>query len=506
MRVPRLLFAAAASGSGKTTITCGIMAALRQRKLRVAACKCGPDYIDPMFHREVLGVPSENLDLFFCAPETLKSLFLRHAEAAEITVAEGVMGYYDGMSLGSEAASSYEVAKTLGFPVILVVPCKGMALSVVPTILGMLEFRKDSHIRGILLNRISGMLYPRMKQMIEDELQKRGYSIPVVGYVPEQELFHLGSRHLGLVLPEEIENLRERMNRAGEELSGTVNLELLLEIAREAPKISGEMQETKREASEIKRKAPGTAENAPEPAGNAPEISGEMPEAKREVPEAGVRIAVARDEAFCFYYQDNLDLLRRLGCELVPFSPLRDACLPEGIHGLILGGGYPELYAKQLSENRSMCRAVRREIQNGLPCIAECGGFLYLHKELEGADGAEYEMAGVISGKAFRTGRLGRFGYIRLRAKEDSRYLQKGEELRGHEFHYWDSTANGGDCLAVKPEGTRSWDCVHMEEGLFAGFPHIHFYSNPGFAERFVSTCRKYGAAAPGAEETGPIR
>lgn len=504
MQIPRMMIAAPASGSGKTTITCGIMAALQKRNLRVAACKCGPDYIDPMFHREVLGIASENLDLFFCEPEVLRGLFLRHASAADITVAEGVMGYYDGLSLESAAASSYDVAGTLDIPVILVVPCKGMALSVVPAILGMLEFQEDSHIRGIVLNQISGMLYPRMKQMIEDELRKRGYSVPVVGYVPEQELFHLESRHLGLVMPDEIADLRERLCRIGDILSETIDMDLLLKIAADAPDIADVETGGAADAPDIADVETGGVADVPDIAGVETGIaaSNRLPEScacgLEKVPGARVqekatekvRIAVAQDEAFCFYYQDNMALLRDLGCELVPFSPLHDTSLPEAVQGLLLGGGYPELYAEQLSANQAMRRKIGAAIRNGLPCIAECGGFLYLHEMMEGKDGKQYPMAGVIRGNAFRTERLGRFGYIHLRAEKDSAYLRRGEALRGHEFHYWDSTANGQDCLAVKPDGKRSWKCVHMEGNLFAGFPHLHFYSNPGFTERFVEICR----------------
>lgn len=290
--------------------------------------------------------------------------------------------------------------------------------------------------------------------MIEDELAGKGYSIPVIGYVPEQELFSLESRHLGLVMPEEVEGLRRRLHKAGELLSGTVDFDLLLEIAE-----------------------------------NAPELEGQLPE-QRSASEK-VKIAVARDEAFCFYYQDNLELLKQLGCELLFFSPLHEEKVPDDAQGMLLGGGYPELYAKQLAANRKMCDSVKEKIHSGLPCIAECGGFLYLHEMLEGKDGNSYPMAGVIAGNAFRTDRLGRFGYLSLQAEADGAFLRKGEVLRGHEFHYWDSTENGTDCLAVKPQGNRSWKCVHMEGTLFAGFPHIHFYSNPVFAKRFVRACRE---------------
>ena len=195
MQIPRIMIAGSSSGSGKTAITCAILSALKQKNIDVAACKCGPDYIDPMFHREVLQVPSENLDLFFSTKDSLQELFVKHGENRDIVVTEGVMGYYDGLALESDQASSYDVSRSLSMPTVLVVPCKGMALSVVPVILGMLEFRKDQQIKGIILNRISGMLYPRMKQLIESELKKRGYDIPVVGYVPEHEAFQLESRH-----------------------------------------------------------------------------------------------------------------------------------------------------------------------------------------------------------------------------------------------------------------------------------------------------------------------
>lgn len=459
------MIAAGASGSGKTTITCALLEALRQRGMHVSACKCGPDYIDPLFHREVLEVPSENLDLFFYDQEELTDLFLRHGKEADLVVTEGVMGYYDGLSMDSDEGSSYAVASALGMPVILVVPCRGMALSVVPVILGMLEFRQDSMIRGILLNRISEKLFPRMKAMIEKELHRRGYDIPVVGYVPENEAFHLESRHLGLVLPGETDRLRERLEAAGRILGNTVDLEQIRRIAEQASDLNP-----------VKRTA-GTKQIQSHP--------------------GPVRIGIARDQAFCFYYEENLRLLRQAGCELIPFSPMQDKTLPPDLDGMILGGGYPEVFVEALSKNSSMREAVRAQIADGMPCIAECGGFLYLHELLEGEDGKSYPMAGVICGRAFRTGRLGRFGYVRVQAQQDGAYLKFGESIRGHEFHYWDSPANGADCLAVKPGGTRSWNCVHMKENLFAGFPHLYFASNPEFVNRFVLRCRMRSMRIP---------
>ena len=240
MKLPRIMLAAPASGSGKTLITCGILQALVNRGYRVASFKCGPDYIDPMFHSRVIGTRSGNLDTFFTDYATTRYLFGEAASEADLSVIEGVMGYYDGMALDSERGSSYDVARTLKAPVILVVQCKGMALSVLPVIQGILGFRKDSNISGILLNRVSGMLYPKMKRMIETGLAQAGYPIPVIGYVPENPVFGLESRHLGLVTPQEIGEIRERLEEAGRILSETVELDCLLKIAAQ---FSGGMPE-----------------------------------------------------------------------------------------------------------------------------------------------------------------------------------------------------------------------------------------------------------------------
>lgn len=481
MKIPRILVSAPSSGSGKTVISCAIMQALTMKGYRVAACKCGPDYIDPMFHREVLGVDSENLDLFFTEEEDLPEVFARHAGNKDIAVVEGVMGFYDGMALDSFRASSYDVARTLQAPVILVLSARGMALSAAAVIEGIARFREDSNVRGILLNRITAGIYPRMKDMLEKELAKRGLSIPVLGYVPEDEAFSLESRHLGLVTPAELKGLKEEMARAGELLLETVDLEKLCAVAAQAPEIPvpGKFSQ----APEIS--VPGKSSQAPEiPAleksSQAPEISAPL-------------VAVARDEAFCFYYKENLRLLEELGCELRYFSPLHDRELPANAQGLILGGGYPELYARVLSENISMRRSIKEAVQSGIPCLAECGGFLYLQEELKDREGRAWRMAGVIKGSAASKGRLARFGYVKIEGKKDGLYLKKGENIRGHEFHYWDSTDNGADCVAVKPDGKRFWECIHMEGKLFAGFPHLYLPSNRKLTERFVEQCMQMG-------------
>ena len=452
MRVPRIMLAAPASGSGKTLITCGILQALVNRGFNVASFKCGPDYIDPMFHSRVIGVKSGNLDTFFTDRETTRFLFGRRAAEAEVSVVEGVMGYYDGLGGISEKASSSDVAETLDMPVVLVVNCRGMSISVVPLIKGFLEYQKPSHIRGVILNQMPKALYPDMKEQIE-----RWLPVKVLGYVPKAEDLVLESRHLGLVLPGEIERLKEKLNQLAEVIEESIVLDAFLAMAWEAEDFTYETPEI-------------------------PKLSGTEK----------VRIGVAEDEAFCFTYRDNLQLLKDMGAELVSFSPIRDKSLPEGLHGLLLSGGYPELHAKKLSENESMRRSIREALEKGLPCIAECGGFLYLHRTLEGADGVEYPMADVVKARAYRTDRLFRFGYIEMEAKRDQLILKEGEKARGHEFHYWESENCGDAIHAKKPLRKRSWDCVHGTDTLYAGFPHLFFYSNPAVVWNFLQKCEEY--------------
>lgn len=449
MKLPRIMIAAPGSGSGKTMMTCAILQALKESGCRPVSSKCGPDYIDPMFHEAVLGVPSNNLDLYFCSRELIRSLLADHGKEADLAVLEGVMGYYDGQSMDSLKGSSYEVAKVTQTPVLLAVRCRGMALSLAAVLKGIVEFQKDSRIAGILLNGISPMLYPRMKEMLEKELK-----IPVVGYLPVLDDLSIESRHLGLVTPKEILDLKEQMALLGAKARETIDLEKIRSIAQTAPDLRAE------ELSE------GTG--------------------KRE---KRIRIAVAKDRAFGFYYADNLKFLKRSGCELLTFSPLKDHRIPEDVDGIYIGGGYPEVYAKELSENAEMRKEMQRVLGMGMPCIAECGGFMYLHDQMEGEDGIQYPMCGVIEGTAFRTGHLVHFGYATLTSNRSHTYQRTGETLKAHEFHYWDSTDSGESYHAVKPDGKRHWECVHVRGSLFAGYPHLHFYANREFAARFIRVC-----------------
>ena len=448
MNSPRLLFAAPASGSGKTTVVCGLLRALKNRGKGVRAFKCGPDFIDPLFHETVVGVPSGTLDLFFSDQDQLKRLYCRHAAGAEISLIEGVMGYYDGLGAATDRASSYAVARALDAPVVLIVDGRGQSLSALATLEGFLRFREDSRIRGVLFNRMSESVYNALKPQVE------ALGVRPLGYVPKAPEVMVESRHLGLVTPGEIEDLGQKLDALAALLERTVDMEGLLALAGSAPAL-------------------------------------EAPPAPPIPPLPRTRIAVARDQAFCFLYRDNLDLLADYGAELIFFSPLHDDALPAGAQGLILPGGYPELHARALSENESMRRSVREAIQNGLPCLAECGGFLYLHRELEDMEGRSWPMAGVLDARAYRTPRLGRFGYITLTAKADTAFLPAGEIVRGHEFHYFESESCGDALRAQKPTGSRGWDCGHSRGNLLMGFPHLYYPSDPQLIERFLRACAK---------------
>lgn len=446
---PRIMLSAPASGGGKTVLTTGLLRALVARGMRPAAFKCGPDYIDPMFHREVMGVPGRNLDLFFTAPDVVRGLLCRGAGESDIAVMEGVMGYYDGVGAGTQA-SSWHLATETRTPAVLIVRPKGAFLSLAAMVEGFRRFREDSMIRGVILNRCGDAFFRKLRPMLEGEAGVR-----VFGHLPDLPEASFESRHLGLVTPDAVGEHRERIRSLADHMEKSVDISGLIALAESAPDLSAPL----------------------------PDIAA--------VTGTPVRIAVAKDAAFCFYYQENLELLRSLGAELVFFSPLADSRLPEGIGGLYLGGGYPEVRADDLAANASMRSDIREAVISGLPTIAECGGFLYLQTELEDAAGRKHPMAGVFEGTGYNTGRLGRFGYIRLRARRDNLLCRAGEEIPAHEFHYWDSANTGDACTARKASGEYSWDCVIANETVFAGFPHLYFWGAPATARRFVEAATR---------------
>ena len=443
----QFLLAAPRSGSGKTTMTCALLMALKRRGCAPCAFKSGPDYIDPMFHRAVLGVESRSLDLFFSAPETVRALYAKGAAGHGAAVCEGAMGFYDGLGGVSDRASAWHLADTLGLPVLLVVEPKGQSLTLAAELKGLNSFRTPSHIAGILLNNCTARMHALLAPMLEKET-----GLPVLGFLPKLPEAVIGSRHLGLYTAAEVENLQQKLALLADAAEEHIDWPRLLALCEKEP-----------------------------PA---------LP-VQPETPPARVRIAVAQDEAFCFTYAETLEAFRDAGAEVVFFSPLRDTALPENIGGLYLPGGYPELHARELSENTSLLREIKQKIESGLPTAAECGGFLYLGQSLTDAEGQSWPMAGVLPGEAKDAGRLVRFGYAALSADSDSMLFRAGESFPIHEFHHWDSTANGTALAAKKPVGGAAWRCGFVNEHFYAGFPHLYWAGTP-LPQRFAAAAENY--------------
>ena len=436
----RIMITGTHSGCGKTTVTCGLLMALKDRGLQPTAFKCGPDYIDPMFHRRAIGVPGYNLDPFFSTGEQLKGRIVK--SGGGISLLEGAMGYYDG--IGPEGwCSAYDVARATRTPAVLVIDAKGMYTSAAAVLQGFLNYQAPSGIRGVIFNNTSPMVYEGLAVLAE------GMGIKPLGFLPREPKAVFESRHLGLVTAGELAHIEEKLARLGDLAESYIDIKGLIKLAA-----------------------------------NAPALNGALPDMR---PLGRVRLGVARDEAFCFLYEENLELLTALGSEIIFFSPINDEGLPEGISGLYLCGGYPELHLEALSGNSSMIQAIKAAVCGGMPAIAECGGFLYLHNTLDG-----FPMAGVIDAQAYRTEKLSRFGYITLQAKVDNLLCAAGDTIPGHEFHYYQSSHCGADFGAEKPGSQRSWPCVHATETLYAGFPHLYFEANPVFAENFVRKAIEY--------------
>ena len=507
--IPRLMIAAPGSGSGKTLVTCGLLRLLQRKNLHPAAFKCGPDYIDPMFHRQVLGIPSRNLDTFFSpedsenAANTVAATLARAAakNGAGIAVIEGVMGYFDGTGASGMEASSFDLAQQTDTPVILTLNAKGMSRSVVALLRGLVDYEKENRrIRGVILNRISPGMFPVMKKWIEEDTD-----LKVIGYLPQDDSLSWGSRHLGLLQPEELTGLQEQIDHLADTLESTIDQEALLDLASTAPLI--------RTPSESGGKKADMALTPSESDGKKADIarisSGASEKSEKKADPAGEkqivpRIAVARDEAFSFYYEDNLEMLQECGAELVFFSPIHDRIFPAA-DGLLLGGGYPELHAQALAQNEEMKAQICECAAKGMPLLAECGGFMYLQENLvladrtagkDGADQKTWKMCGLLPGTCRMTDKLVRFGYIELEKKDgqsgEAGCLKEGHRIRGHEFHYFDSTDNGHACTAHKPGRRRSWDCMVVQDNIMAGFPHLYYRSDPDFAAAFVEKCRQF--------------
>ncbi|MDR1687829.1 MAG: cobyrinate a,c-diamide synthase [Clostridiales bacterium] len=433
----RLLISGTHSGCGKTTVTCALLAALKARGIKTAAFKCGPDYIDPMFHREAAQIKAYSLDPFFLNGGGLRSRLF--SQDGKFSVIEGAMGYYDGITNTSEA-SAYTAAKKTQTPVVLVLNAKGAGNSIAAVIEGFVRHMPNNQIKGVIFNGANGSRYPDLKHLAENA------GVSAYGHMPFNEKWSIPARHLGLLKAGELKNLQEILSELSKQAEQTLDIDGLIKLGNSAPALKADIP-----AKKINR------------AGKK------------------IRLAVTRDDAFCFHYEENMELLQALGCEAVFFSPLRDKALPSGISGLSITGGYPELHAASLSANHLMLKEIRSAVTCALPTIAEGGGFMYLHKTIDG-----FPMCGVIPASVYKTDKLQRFGYITITAREDNLLCKAGESIRSREFHYWDSDNCGNGFTARKAGRDTIYPCVHTSASLYAGFPHLYFPANPLFAENFI--------------------
>ncbi|HEY5673993.1 MAG TPA: cobyrinate a,c-diamide synthase [Malonomonas sp.] len=445
--IPGLLIAAPSSGSGKTSLTLGLMALLRRRGIVVAPFKVGPDYIDPGHQAAVCGRTANNLDSFFCDQPQVREIYQRGCGGAQIAIVEGVMGLFDGVSGDSEEGSSAQIAKWLGLPVVLVVDAKAQARSFAALVKGFCEFDPDLQIAGVIANRVGS---DRHCQMLQDALQSTPGLPPLLGCLPRSEKIVLPERHLGLV--------------TAEDLPGD-HAEQLADWVEQSLEPAWLQQLTGRVV-------------APQVVGSAAAVAKKL------------RIGVARDRAFCFYYPENLRLLEAAGAELVEFSPLTAERLPENLAGLYLGGGYPELHAEQLAQNSQLREQIKQSASAGLPIYAECGGFMYLCQSID-----RHAMCGVFPAQAKMLARRRALGYRQLDFTSDSPLGPAGTQVRGHEFHYSEVTmpASIARCYAM---GRRGGEGLGTEgyrfKNVLGSYVHLHFASNPQIAANFVSFCQQH--------------
>ncbi|MFJ1895754.1 MULTISPECIES: cobyrinate a,c-diamide synthase [unclassified Streptomyces] len=450
--IPRLVIAAPSSGSGKTTVATGLMAAFAGRGLAVSGHKVGPDYIDPGYHTLATGRPGRNLDAYMCGPELIAPLFAHGARGCDLAVVEGVMGLYDGASGLGELASTAHVAKLLRAPVVLVVDASSQSRSVAALVHGFASWDPQVRIGGVILNKVGS---DRHEALLREALEESG--VPVLGVLRRAGQLAVPSRHLGLVPVAERRGdaVDAVAAMAGQVLAGC-DLEGLMALARSAPPVTGEVWEA------------AGAVGAPTGPDGAP---------------AGVRIAVASGAAFTFSYAEHSELLSAAGAEVVPFDPLRDESLPEGTRGLVIGGGFPEVYGPELSANEPLRRAVAELAESGAPVAAECAGLLYLARSLDGLP-----MCGVLAAEGQMSQRL-TLGYRDAVALSDSVLAAAGTRMRGHEFHRTVLEPGAGDEPAWGMHRPERRVEGFVRRGVHASYLHTHWAAAPGTARRFVEKC-----------------
>lgn len=457
MNTPCLMIAGTHSSVGKTLLTMGLTVTFREKGLTVQVFKVGPDYIDPSYHRAVSGRACFNLDSWMLDREALQKVFLRGCAEADLCLVEGVMGLFDGFSATSEEGSSAEISKIFDIPILLVLDAAKLARSAAAMVKGFTTFDPQLKFAGILLNRVSGEKHASLlKSAIESMTD-----IPVLGFIPKDKELEIPERHLGLIPAQEFASL-EMLSSLKRSVMQYCDVERMIQRANELTQASGAIDA---DNSSAFRQAPNT-----------------------------VRIAYAWDEAFHFYYQDNLDFLQELGAELVPFSPTHEAQLPDVIHGLYFGGGFPEVFAKALSGNDSMKKAIRTYSGKGIPIYAECGGLMYLSEGITDLEGKFYSMLGLIPGKIEMTSRLQNFGYQSARLIRDSWIGKANGTFRAHEFHYstWSAPLDSS-AHQVKPKrgGDERFE-GYLDWHILASYLHLHFLAVPERAVRFIEAARRF--------------
>lgn len=459
MKLPRIVIGGTQSGVGKTTISTGIMRAFVKRGYSLGPYKVGPDYIDPAFHSFVTGNKSRNLDSWMIAEEEIKEIFLKGSYDKDISIIEGVMGLYDGFSTERDMGSTAHLSKILSSPVILVIDGRGMSSSAAAQVLGYKLYDKEVNIKGIIVNNVSGEKhYNLIKEAIE-----RDVNIKCVGYLKKNINIKLESRHLGLVPSVEVENLSKKLDELAEMIEETIEIDEIIKIAKEADLI------------------------------NYKSLSPQNTYAKKEV-----NIGVAYDKAFNFYYQDNLDLLEDMGANLIYFSPLEDRDLPKNLHGIYIGGGFPEVFAKELKENTEIMTKIKKASSKGLPIYAECGGLMYLTKAITNLKGERYEMVGIFDRESFMTKRLQKFGYVDVNINRPCVISEKPIKVKAHEFHRSRLNEIEEDSYAYRVNKIRdnklikSWECGLVSNNTLGAYAHIHFYGNKNIAENFINSCRNF--------------
>ena len=472
--IPALCIAGTHSGCGKTTISLGIMAALVKRGLVVQPFKVGPDFIDPGHHRRITGRDSHNLDGWMMSPDYNRNILDRYSRDADVAVIEGVMGLFDGFSGSDESGSTAQMAKWLGLPVVLVIDARAMARSAAAVALGFLRFDSDLALKGVIFNRVGSETH---REMLIDAISSVS-ALPVVGCLPRNKELEIPSRHLGLVTDEDFIADEDRIEKLARWVENNIDLDQLI----------GSLPEVRIRRSEIR--------------GQKSEVGNQRSDGVSFSSNNGrdhkIKIGIARDEAFCFYYEENLRLLREGGAELIAFSPLRSKHLPDDIKGLILGGGYPELHCQTLSGNKDLVAEIREFGLSGKPIYAECGGFMFLTEEIRDLDGQAFPMVGIFPMRAKMEHRLKALGYREVVTIKDSILGPEGTKVRGHEFHYSQIQSVDPDAEFIYTMMNRK-AVLHDKEGFvknsaLGSYVHLHWGSNPEVAKNFVDYCRRYGA------------